>query len=197
MTPRASQAMQNGRREQGFTVWLTGLSGAGKTTIAQLVGTELERRGRLVECLDGDVVRNHLSPGLGFSRAERDENVARIAWMAARLTRHGAAVVAAVISPYEAARQRARAVVEEFGPFIEVLVDAPIAACARRDVKGLYRRALAGEVRGFTGISDPYERPERPDLVVPTLDQEPGESARCVLDVLEERRLVVPARVEA
>ena len=125
-------------RNIGFTVWLTGLSGAGKTTIGRALAAELERRGAHVEVLDGDVVRTHLSKGLGFSHEDRDTNIERIGWVASRLTRHGAAVVVAAISPYDGTRKRVRALVEEHGPFVEVWVKAPLEECARRDVKGLY-----------------------------------------------------------
>jgi adenylylsulfate kinase len=168
----------------GFTVWFTGLSGAGKTTIARILAAELEDRGLRAEHLDGDVVRTHLSNGLGFSRQDRDTNIDRIGWVASRLTRHGAAVLVSAISPYEEARRRARDRVEEFGPFIEVFVDASVDECARRDVKGLYARALAGELGAFTGVSDPYEAPADPDLRIATAQEEPHESARRVLDRL-------------
>ena len=125
-------------RGGGFTLWFTGLSGSGKSTIAHLVGPELDRRGHLVEYLDGDTVRTHLSKGLGFSKEDRDTNIERIGWVASRLTRHGAAVLAAAISPYRATRENARSMVEEFGPFVEVYVEASVEACAERDVKGLY-----------------------------------------------------------
>jgi len=170
----------------GFTLWFTGLSGSGKTTIADLVAPELERRGRMVEKLDGDVVRTHLSYGLGFSKEDRDANVERIGWVASRLTRHGAAVIVSAISPYAEARQRARALVEEFGPFVEVHVATPVEECERRDVKGLYARARAGEIPEFTGVSDPYEEPEGPELRIDTTEHDPAESARIVLAKLEE-----------
>jgi adenylylsulfate kinase len=178
----------------GFTVWFTGLSGAGKTTIAQLVGPELERRGLVVDYLDGDVIRTHLSQGLGFSRADRDANIERIGWVASRLTRVGAAVIVSAISPYEAARRRARALVEEHGPFVEVYVAASVDECARRDVKGLYAKALAGEIPEFTGVSDPYEEPLAPELRLETDSLTPDEAARLVVGKLEELGLVgVPA----
>ncbi len=174
----------------GFTLWFTGLSGAGKTTIAELVAPELERRGVLVERLDGDIVRTHLSKGLGFSKADRDTNIERIGWVASRLTRAGAAVLVSAISPYRETRDRARAMVEEHGAFLEAFVDAPVAVCAERDVKGLYAKAFAGEIKEFTGVSDPYEPPARPDLHLPTADQQPDESAARVVAELEARGLL-------
>jgi adenylylsulfate kinase len=176
----------------GFTVWFTGLSGAGKSTIANIVGPELEERGRLVEYLDGDVVRTHLSKGLGFSKEDRDTNIERIGWVASRLTRHGAAVLVSAISPYEATRRKARAMIEEFGPFVEVFVEASVDACAERDVKGLYAKAFSGEIQEFTGVSDPYEPPGEPQLVLRTEDETPIESARRVLGKLEELGLAEP-----
>jgi adenylyl-sulfate kinase len=183
-------------RGGGFTLWFTGLSGAGKSTIAHLVGPELDRRGLIVEYLDGDTVRTHLSKGLGFSKADRDANIERIGWVASRLTRHGAAVIAAAISPYEETRRKARALVEEFGPFVEVHVKASVEECARRDVKGLYEKAFAGELTGFTGVDDPYEPPTSPELVVDTELLRPDESAALVVAKLEELGLV-PAEVPA
>jgi adenylyl-sulfate kinase len=174
------------RREGGFTLWFTGLSGSGKTTIAHVVGPELERRGHIVEYLDGDTVRTHLSKGLGFSKEDRDANIERIGWVAARLTRHGAAVIAAAISPYEETRQKARAMVEEWGTFVEVHVATSVEECARRDVKGLYEKAFRGEIKGFTGVDDPYEDPVSPELRINTEAHEPEESARIIVDKLEE-----------
>jgi len=170
----------------GFTLWFTGLSGSGKTTISDLVAPELERRGLLVERLDGDVVRTHLSYGLGVSKADRDANVERIGWVASRLTRAGAAVVVSAISPYAEARHTARALVEEFGPFVEVHVATPVEECERRDVKGLYAKARAGEIPEFTGVSDPYEEPTNPELRIDTTEHPPEESAQLVLATLEE-----------
>jgi adenylyl-sulfate kinase len=165
----------------GFTVWVTGLSGAGKSTLAGLLVMALEERGRTVEYLDGDVVRTHLSKGLGYSREDRDTNISRIGWVASRLTRHGAAVVVAAISPYHEARARARAAVEEHGPFVEVWVKASVEECARRDPKGLYAKAYAGELTGFTGVDDPYEEPEDAEVVVDTEHLAPEEGLELVL----------------
>jgi adenylylsulfate kinase len=173
----------------GFTLWFTGLSGAGKSTIAGLVGPRLET-GRLVEYLDGDVVRTHLSKGLGFSKEDRDTNIERIGWVASRLTRQGAAVLVSAISPYEETRRKARGLVEEFGPFVEVFVEASVDECARRDVKGLYEKAFSGEIKEFTGVSDPYEPPAAPELVLHTEDESPEESAQRVVAKLEELGLL-------
>ena len=181
------------RREGGFTLWFTGLSGAGKTTIAHLVGPALEERGHVVEYLDGDTVRTHLSKGLGFSKDDRDTNIERIGWVASRLTRQGGAVIVAAISPYEETRRKARAMVEEWGAFVEVFVAASVEECARRDVKGLYAKAFKGELKGFTGVDDPYEPPADPELVIDTEQHEPEESARLILAKLEELGLIESA----
>ena len=178
------------RREGGFTLWFTGLSASGKTTIAHLVGPAIEARGPIVEYLDGDTVRTHLSKGLGFSKEDRDANIERIGWVAARLTRHGAAVIASAISPYAEARGRARQMVEEFGPFVEVFVDVSVEEAARRDVKGLYAKALRGEIQNFTGVNDPYEKPERPELRIDSDNQSAEESAEQIVGYLEERGLI-------
>ena len=184
------------RREGGFVLWFTGLSGSGKSTIAHLVGPALEERGGIVEYLDGDTVRTHLSKGLGFSKEDRDTNIERIGWVASRLARHGAAVICAAISPYEETRRRARALAEEWAPFVEVYVKASVEECARRDVKGLYEKAFAGEITGFTGVDDPYEEPSAPEIVLDTEQHDEAECARIVLERLEELG-VVPAGVEA
>jgi adenylylsulfate kinase len=183
-------------REGGFTLWFTGLSGSGKSTIAHLVGPELDRRGCVVEYLDGDTVRTHLSKGLGFSKEDRDTNIERIGWVASRLTRQGGAVIAAAISPYEETRRMARELVEEWGTFVEVHVKASVEECARRDVKGLYAKAFAGEITGFTGVDDPYEEPSSPELVIDTEEHEPEESARIIVAKLEQLG-IVPAEVPA
>jgi adenylylsulfate kinase len=183
-------------RPGGFTLWFTGLSGSGKSTIAHLIGPELDRRGLVVEYLDGDTVRKRLSKGLGFSKEDRDTNIERIGWVASRLTRQGGAVIAAAISPYRETRAKARAMVEEFGPFVEVFVDASVEECARRDVNGLYAKAFAGEIEGFTGVDDPYEEPENAEIVVDTEGQGPEESAAVVVAKLEELGLI-PATVRA
>jgi adenylylsulfate kinase len=177
-------------RPGGFTLWFTGLSGSGKTTIAHLVGPELDRRGHIVEYLDGDTVRTHLSKGLGFSKEDRDAHIERVGWVASRLTRHGATVIAAAISPYEETRSKARRLVEEWGPFVEVFVKASVDECARRDVKGLYEKAFKGEIKEFTGVSDPYEEPADPELVVDTEELGPEESARKIVKRLEQLGLV-------
>ena len=167
---------------RGFTVWFTGLSGAGKTTIAEIVERELRDRGRRVEALDGDIVRTNLSKGLGFSREDRIVNVLRIGFVANLLTRNGVGVIVSAISPYKEARDQVRRRIIDF---VEVFVDAPLEVCAKRDVKGLYEKAFSGELKGFTGVSDPYEPPVAPDLVLKTDEEDPEESARKVIEKLE------------
>src|SRR5437660_4711813 len=166
---------------RGFTLWLTGLSGAGKSTLATAVGHELRRRGVRVEVLDGDEVRQNLSKGLGFTREDRDTNIRRIGYVAKLLARNGVVVITAAISPYRAVRDEVR---REIGAFVEVYVKASLDECVRRDTKGLYRRALAGEIPQFTGVSDPYEEPLRPELVIDTEREVVGESAARVVDRL-------------
>src|SRR5438034_11113675 len=178
------------KREGGFTLWFTGLSGSGKSTIAHLVGPALDDRGCVIEYMDGDTVRTHLSKGLGFSKEDRDTNIERIGWVASRLTRHGAAVIAAAISPYEATRRVAREQVVEFGGFVEVYVKASVDECARRDVKGLYAKAFAGEIKGFTGVDDPYEEPAAAELVIDTEQHDAEACARLVVDKLEQLGLI-------
>jgi len=161
-----------------------------------VIGPELDRRGLIVEYLDGDSVRQHLSKGLGFSQEDRDTNIERIGWVASRLTRQGGAVIAAAISPYRKTRAKARELVEEFGRFVEVYIATSLDECARRDVNGLYAKAFAGEIKGFTGVDDPYEAPESPEIVVETEGRTPEESAEVVIAKLEELGLI-PAQVTA
>ena len=168
--------------ERGFTLWFTGLSGAGKTTIAEIVERELRERGKKVEVLDGDIVRTNLSKGLSFSREDRNINVLRIGFVANLLTRAGVGVIVSAISPYKEARDQVRRRIVDF---VEVFVDAPLEVCAERDVKGLYKKAMSGEIQGFTGVSDPYEPPAAPDLVLKTDEEEPEDSARRVIEKLE------------
>ncbi len=169
---------------EGVTVWFTGLPSSGKSTLAAALGEELRARGRRVEVLDGDEVRTVLTRGLGFSREDRDENIRRIAWVAKVLTRHGVVAVTAAISPYRQAREAAR---REIGRFVEVYVDCPLDVCVARDVKGLYARALRGEIEHFTGVSDPYEPPVDPEVVVPTDRETPEESVGRIIAHLEAR----------
>ena len=168
---------------RGFTLWLTGLSGAGKSTLATALGRELARHGIPVETLDGDEVRQNLSKGLGFSREDRDANIRRIGYVAKLLTRNGVVVISAAISPYRAVRDEVR---REIGAFVEVHVKASLEECVRRDTKGSYARALAGEIAQFTGVSDPYEEPLAPELVVDTEREDVTSSATRVIDRLVE-----------
>jgi adenylylsulfate kinase len=168
----------------GVTVWFTGLPSAGKTTIAGLVGRRLAEHGLPVEVLDGDVVRAHLSRGLGFSKADRDENIRRIGYVAGLLTGHGVTVLVSAISPYRAVRDEVRAAIECVGGFVEVHVATDLATCRARDVKGLYAKHARGELRGLTGVDDPYEPPLTPELVLDTATETPQESAARVLELL-------------
>jgi adenylyl-sulfate kinase len=170
----------------GFVLWFTGLSGAGKTTLADVVEPELERRGHVVDHLDGDIVRTHLSKGLGFSKDDRDANIARIAWVASRIARAGGVVIVSAISPYAEARDHARQLIESHAPFVEVHVATPVEECARRDPKGLYAKAFSGELQEFTGVSAPYEAPTDPELRLDTSGHTPTESAAAVLARLAE-----------
>jgi adenylyl-sulfate kinase len=176
---------------KGFTVWLTGLSGAGKTTLAARLAAELTVRGVNVEVLDGDEVRTNLSKGLGFSKEDRDTNIRRIGYVCRLLSRNGVGTLSAAISPYRAVRDEVRSAIErEEIQFIEVFVKCPIAVLAERDVKGLYKKALAGEIQGFTGVSDPYEEPLAPDVVVETDRETVESSSRIIIHELEQRGLL-------
>lgn len=180
------------KSKKGFTLWLTGLSGAGKTTLAVLLAKELRARGVGIEVLDGDEVRTNLSKGLGFSKEDRDTNIRRIGYVCRLLSRNGVGAVSAAISPYSAVRDEVRRAVEQDGAeFIEVFVKCPIAVLADRDVKGLYKKALAGELKGFTGVSDPYEEPLAPDVVVET-DRESIEFSGSKILLELERRGLIP-----
>lgn len=175
--------MSDEKKQKGFTLWFTGLSGSGKSTISERVALRLQRRGIPVEVLDGDVVRTHLSKGLGFSHEDRDENIKRVGFVCQLLTRNGVAAIASVISPYRAAREHNRRLI---GNFVEVYTRCPIEVCAQRDVKGLYQKAAAGEIKGFTGVDDPYEPPGSPEVVCHTDKESVEESVDKVLMKLEE-----------
>jgi adenylyl-sulfate kinase len=167
---------------KGFVLWFTGLSGSGKSTLSALVATEIEARGLHVERLDGDEIRMHLSRGLGFSREDRDENIRRIGFVAKLVSRSGACAIAAAISPYRALRDEVRQKAERF---VEVYTECPIDVLAERDPKGLYKRALAGELKNFTGVSDPYEPPLAPEIHVRTDKETPAQSLATILARLE------------
>jgi adenylylsulfate kinase len=175
--------MKQANRERGVVIWFTGLSGSGKTTIAHLVEDKLMEAGVPVEILDGDVVRENLSKGLGFSKEDRDTNIRRIAFVAHLLQRNGVFVITAAISPYRSVREEARVMSKDF---VEVFADAPLEVCEERDVKGLYQKARAGEIKGFTGIDDPYEPPVGPEVVCSTDRETPEASAQKVIDKLIE-----------
>jgi adenylylsulfate kinase len=175
---------------KGVTLWFTGLSGAGKTTLARLVETELRNRGHKVEVLDGDVVRTNLSKGLGFSKEDRDTNIRRIGFVCNLLTRNEVIAIAAAISPYREVRDEVR---RDIGAFVEVFVQCPINVLAERDVKGLYKKALAGEIKNFTGIDDPYEAPLAPEITVDTDKETPDESAARIIAKLEELQYIAAA----
>jgi adenylylsulfate kinase len=169
-------------KRRGVTVWFTGLSGAGKTTISKAVAQELRSREYLVEVLDGDIVRQNLTKGLGFSKEDRDENIRRIGFVAHLLTRNGVIVLVSAISPYQEIRQEVKA---KIGDFIQVFVNAPLEVCEQRDVKGLYKKARAGEIKHFTGIDDPYEIPSDPDVECHTDIETEAESVAKVLQKLQ------------
>jgi adenylyl-sulfate kinase len=174
-------------KQKGFTLWFTGLSGAGKTTLARLVEAELNTRGHRVEVLDGDIIRTNLSKGLGFSKEDRDTNIRRIGFVCNLLTRNDVVAIAAAISPYREVRDELR---RDIGSFVEVYVSCPIDVLAERDAKGLYKKALAGEIKNFTGVDDPYESPLAPEITVETDSQSPEESAARIIARLEELSLV-------
>ena len=174
---------------KGFTIWFTGLSGAGKSTLSEIIEKRLRERGRNVEILDGDIVRTHLSKGLGFSREDRDTNIKRIAFVCGLLTRNGVICISAAISPYRETREWAR---QHIGSFVEVYVKCPIEVCRQRDVKGLYKLVDEGKIKGFTGVDDPYEEPEHPELVVETDKEDIETSVTRIIARLEELGFLEP-----
>ncbi len=174
------------RHKQGVCIWFTGLSGAGKSTLARILTAKLLEHGRQVTLLDGDVVRTHLSKGLGFSKEDRDTNILRIGFVAGEIVRHRGTAICAAISPYRATRNKVRQMVGE-DRFVEVFVDTPLEVCEQRDVKGLYAKARRGEIRGFTGIDDPYEPPQEPEVHIQTVGHTPEENVQQILDYLAEK----------
>ena len=185
-TAKILRQMYPPRHNMGFCVWFTGLSGAGKTATAEVLTTLLLEHGKQVSQLDGDVVRTHLSKGLGFSKEDRDTNILRIGFVASEIVRHAGVVICAAISPYIAIRNEARKMVGE-DQFIEVYVNTPIDVCASRDIKGLYAKAFRGEIKGFTGVDDPYEAPVNPEITLMTVGVTPEENARIIIKHLEEK----------
>jgi adenylylsulfate kinase len=179
--------------KKGFTLWFTGLSGSGKSTLAQAVEKELLERGINTEILDGDVIRTNLSKGLGFSKEDRDINIRRVGFVCNLLTRNGACAIAACISPYQAIRDENR---EMIGRFVEVYCKAPLEALVERDVKGLYKKALAGEIKGFTGVDDPYEEPPHPEIVVETSKETVEQSVAKIIRTLELMGFIEPSQSE-
>jgi len=169
--------------QKGFTAWFTGLPCSGKTTVANRVAEALRDRGYRVERLDGDIVRRSLTSDLGFSKEDRDENIKRVTFVAKLLTRNGVAVLATFVSPYRERRRKTR---EEIGSFVEIYTRCPLEVCIQRDDKGMYKKALADEIKNFTGIDDPYEEPEEPELILYTDKESVEESAQKVLKKLEE-----------
>ncbi len=190
-TAEILQEMYPARHRQGVCIWFTGLSGAGKSTTAEILTSLLLERGRQVTVLDGDVVRTHLSKGLGFTPEDRDTNILRIGYVASEIARHGGLVICAAISPYRATRNEVRKMVGE--NFIETFVDTPIEVCEQRDVKGMYARARRGQITGFTGVDDPYEEPVNPEITLDTVNFTPLENARKIIQCLEDRGLILPA----
>ncbi len=178
------------KHKQGFCIWLTGLPCSGKSTIAEILSVMLQARGKKVTLLDGDVVRTHLSKGLGFSKEDRITNILRVGFVASEIVKHNGVVICALVSPYRSARNQVRNMMEE-GKFIEVFVDAPVEVCEQRDVKGLYRKAKEGLIKGFTGVDDPYEPPQAPEIHIDTTKLTPEESARKILDYLVKEGFIL------
>ena len=178
-----AEGKEEEKREKGFTIWFTGLSCSGKSTLSKVLETELRKRGRTkIEVLDGDVVRTNLSQGLGFSKEDRDTNIKRIGFVCKLLTRNGVVAIAAAISPYRGVREFNR---KEIGDFIEVYCKCPLEVCVRRDVKGLYKKALAGKIKNYTGVDDPYEEPLNPEVTLETDKETHEESVAKIIRKLE------------
>jgi sulfate adenylyltransferase len=177
--------------KQGVCIWFTGLSGSGKSTTAEVLTSLLLERGRQVTLLDGDVVRTHLSKGLGFTPEDRDTNILRIGFVAGELVRHNGIVICAAISPYRSTRNEVRKMVGE-DKFVEIFVDTPIEVCEQRDVKGLYARARRGQIKGFTGVDDPYESPRNPEITLQTVNNSAAANARKIIEYLEQRGFILP-----
>ncbi len=190
-TAEILQQMYPPRQKQGVCLWFTGLSGSGKSTTAEVLTSLLLERGRQVTILDGDVVRTHLSKGLGFTPEDRDTNILRIGFVASEITHHGGTVICAAISPYRATRNEVRKMVGE--NFVEIFVNTPIEVCEQRDVKGMYARARRGQITGFTGVDDPYEEPVNPEIILDTVGFDPLGNARKIVAYLEEQGFVVSA----
>jgi sulfate adenylyltransferase len=190
-TAEILQQMYPPKHEQGMCLWFTGLSGSGKSTTAEILTSLLLERGRQVTLLDGDVVRTHLSKGLGFSREDRDTNILRIGFVAGEIARQGGIVIAAAISPYRTTRNEVRKMVGK-ERFVEIYVDTPIEVCEERDVKGLYARARRGQIKGFTGVDDPYEVPVDPEITLHTIDESSEENAMKIVQILEEQGFILP-----
>ncbi|MBN2550293.1 MAG: bifunctional sulfate adenylyltransferase/adenylylsulfate kinase [Anaerolineales bacterium] len=189
-TAEILQQMYPPRHKQGVCLWFTGLSGSGKSTTSEILTSLLLERGRQVTVLDGDVVRTHLSKGLGFSREDRDTNILRIGYVASEISHHGGIVICAAISPYRATRNEVRKMVGE--NFVEIFVDTPIEVCEQRDVKGMYARARRGQITGFTGVDDPYEAPVNPEITLDTVNNDAAQNARWIIAHLEERGFILP-----
>ena len=178
-------------KEKGFTLWFTGLPCSGKTTIADLVAENLKNHGLRVERLDGDIVRQGLTSDLGFSKEDRDKNIERVTFVSKLLSRNQIATIVSFVSPYSNARQSAR---ENTTNFIEIYVKCPIDVCKKRDVKGMYQKAVKGEISNFTGVDDPYQEPERPDLIIESDKESPEESAKGVLDLVKSRGYITESK---
>lgn len=178
------------RSEEGFVVWFTGLPGSGKTTVAESLRKKLRDAGYRVELLDGDWVRRTINPDAGFTKEQRKIHLLRVAWIARLLARNGVITLCSFVSPYRDVRSEIRKIIEEEAPFIEVYAKCSLEECIRRDPKGLYKRALAGEIKNFTGVDDPYEEPENPELVIDTEHDSAEENAKKILEKLKEAGLI-------